>query len=187
MSQIGMAGQGQNARSNNGGIWVGTGGANTFQFFNRASVAIILVLWDAPAGDYQSSFMNVRKPKVSWSLAAGGSVTVSLANGVSGGWSALYNHKTTLSQYGQVYNTWGEFTTGNYATVDISREINMGGNTMDAKVSTGCTSNMNTCAFVCKSGNTCGASGSYNLIGCTGKNAASGTANGNPSGGCQGT
>ncbi|KAH8912734.1 hypothetical protein BR93DRAFT_906072 [Coniochaeta sp. PMI_546] len=188
MSQIGMAGQGLNARSNNGHIWVGSDGPNTFTFYNRASpaVGVILVLWDNPPNDYQSSFMNVRTPKVSWSIPAGGSVTVSIANGVSGAWSALYAHKTILSQYGQIYNTWGEFTTGNSATVDISREIHMAGNSIDAKVSTGCTANMNTCASVCKSGDTCGTSGSYDLIGCTGKNAAYGLYNGNPSGGCQG-
>ncbi|KAB5576593.1 hypothetical protein GE09DRAFT_1170177 [Coniochaeta sp. 2T2.1] len=186
MSQIGMAGQGTNARSNNGNIWIGSDGPNKFVYTNRANTPIILIVWDNPPNDYQSSFMNVRKSKISYSLAAGASVTVSMANGVSGGWSALYNHKTTLSQYGQIYNTWGEFTTGNYATVDISREVNMGGNTMDAKVSTSCTTNMNTCAFVCKSGNTCGTSGSYDLINCSGKNAAYGLYNGNPSGGCQG-
>lgn len=189
MSQIGMAGQGTNARTSSGhSIWLGSSGPNLFKFYNKASpaVPIILILWDNPAGDYQSSFMNVRTPKISYSIPAGGVVTISLTNGVSGGWTALYNHKTTLSQYGQIYNTWGEFTTGNSATVDISREIHMAGNSIDAKVTTGCTANMNTCAFVCKSGDTCGTSGSYNLVGCTGKNAAYGTYNGNPSGGCQG-
>lgn len=188
MSKIGMAGQGVNAQSSNGNVWVGNNGPNTFTFINKSNpkVGIIVVLWDQPAGDYQSSFMNVRKPKISYSVPYGGSVTVSIANGVSGGWTALYDHKTVLSQYGQIWNTWGEFTTGNYATVDISREIHMAGNNFNAKVSTGCLTDLNTCAFVCKSGDTCGTSGSYNLINCSGANTAVGWYDNNPSGGCQG-
>jgi hypothetical protein len=112
MSQIGMYGQGQNAVSNNGYIWIGTGGANTVTFYNEANppVPITVILWDQPSGDYQASFMNAVAPKVSYSLAYGASFTVSIANGVSGGWTALYNYKTILSQYGQIWNTWAEFT-----------------------------------------------------------------------------
>ncbi|KAH6871417.1 hypothetical protein B0T10DRAFT_450427 [Thelonectria olida] len=194
MSTIGMAGQGTNAVSNNGNIWIGGDGPNTFTFTNQASspsnVPVTLILWDNPPNDYQSSFMNVRTPKISYSLPnVGNSVTISLANGVSGGWAALNNHATTISQYGQIYNTWGEFTTGSYATVDVSRLVNMGGNTMSVKVSTGCVSNMNTCVFTCYNGNTCGTSGSYQLVNCAAGSqpgASYGMYDGNPSGGCQG-
>jgi hypothetical protein len=186
MTNIGMAGQGDNVNGNNNHIWIGNDGPNTFTFSNRASDDVILILWDNPEKDYQSSFMNVRRPKVSWSLPAGQSVTVSIANGVSGGFSPLYQHKTTLSQYGQVFNTWGEFTSGSSATIDVSREINMNGNNVSIRVSTGCVSDMNTCSFQCKSGDRCWESGSYNLVNCNGPNAASGWWDGNPSGGCQG-
>jgi hypothetical protein len=189
-----MAGQGINARSPNGNVWIGNDGPNRFTFTNRASspspVSVTLILWDQAPGDYQASFMNVRRPKISYSLPnVGDSVTVSLANGVSGGWAALTDHATTLSQYGQISNTWGEFTTGNSATVDVSRLVNMGGNKMSIKVSTGCVSNMNTCVFTCKSGNTCGTSGSYDLTNCANGSqpgASYGVWDGNPSGGCQG-
>lgn len=195
MSNIGMAGQGDNAVSNNGNIWIGGDGPNTFTFTNQATspspVPVILILWDMPAGDYQSSFMNVRRSKISYSLPnIGDSVTISLANGVSGGWAALNNHATTLSQWGQIYNTWGEFTSGAYATVDVSREVNMGGNVMSIRTSGGCTSNMNTCVFTCKNGqNTCGDSGTYQLENCAAGSqpgASYGLYDGNPSGGCQG-
>ncbi|KAH8895860.1 hypothetical protein GQ53DRAFT_792374 [Thozetella sp. PMI_491] len=189
MSQIGMAGQGDNVVSNNNYIWIGSSGPNTITFFNKANpaVGIILILWDAPAGDYQASFMNVRRPKISYSIPYGGSLTVSIANGVSGAWTALYDHKTILSQYGQIWNTWAEFTTGAYATVDISREIHMAGNNMNAQVSTGCLADLTHCAYTCKNGvDTCGTSGSYDLIGCTGVNTGVGSYNGNPSGGCYG-
>ncbi|KAH8901481.1 hypothetical protein GQ53DRAFT_851241 [Thozetella sp. PMI_491] len=195
MSAIGMAYQGVNAVSANGNIWIGSGGANTFTFTNRAdtpgAVPVTLIVWDAPAGDYTASFMNVKKPKISYSLPnVGDSVTISVANGISGGWAALNNHATTLNQYGQIYNTWGEFTTGDYATVDVSREVNMGGNRMAVTVKrNGCATNYDTCSFQCKSGNTCGDSGTYNLVNCAAGSqpgATYGLYNGNPSGGCQG-
>ncbi|KAH8886070.1 hypothetical protein GQ53DRAFT_348289 [Thozetella sp. PMI_491] len=194
MSDIGMYSQGSNSYTSNGNIWIGSNGPNTFTFTNNATspspVSVTLIMWDNPPLDYVSSFMNVRTPKVSYSLPnVGDSVTISVANGISGGWAALNNHVTTLSQYGQIYNTWGEFTTGDYATVDVSREVNMGGNIMSIKVSTGCVSDMNTCVFQCKSGNTCGESLTYDLVNCTSGSqtgATYGLYNGNPSGGCQG-
>jgi hypothetical protein len=192
MSTIKMAAMGTNAKAANGGVWIGSQGPNIFAFTNKAAVPIILIIWTQIPNDYQSSFMNVRTPAVSYSLSAGQTVTISMANGVSGGWSALYNGKTTLSQYGQINNTWGEFTTGGYATVDISSEINMSGNPMSITVgSNGCVANMSKCIFQCKpgQGNTCGASGTYNLNGCANNSqpgATYGMNNGNPTGGCQG-
>ncbi|KAM3085595.1 hypothetical protein ACMFMG_002665 [Clarireedia jacksonii] len=190
MSSIGMAGMGTNAKAANGGAWIGSQGPNTFAFTNKAAVPVTAIIWTQAAGDYQSSFMNARKPAISYSLGAGQTVTVSMANGVSGGWAALYNGQTTLSKYGQINNTWGEFTTGASATVDVSREVNMGGNSMSITVGgSGCVSNMSKCVFQCKSGNTCGDSGTYNLVGCAAgsqKGATFGTFDNNPSGGCQG-
>jgi hypothetical protein len=191
MSDIGMAGQGYNPTSNNGQIWIGNDGPNTFTFTNHAGVSqFTLIIWNNPSGDYQSSFMNVRVSQVSYSLAIDQSVTISIANGVSGGWAGLYNGVTTLSQYGQIYNTWGEFTTGDYATVDVSREVNMGGNAMSINLDSGCVSNMSQCVFTCKNGNTCGDSGTYDLLNCAAGSqpgANTGTYDGiNPEGGCQG-
>lgn len=194
MSNIGMAGQGDNVLSNNGYIWIGNDGPNTFTFTNEATnpspVPVTLILWDMPPGDYESSFMNVRRPKVSYSLPnIGDSVTISLVNGVSGGWAALNNHATTLSQWGQIFNTWGEFTTGSYATADVSREVNMEGNSMSIRTSGGCVSNMDTCVFTCYSGVSCGDPGTYQLLNCapgSQPGASYGLFDGNPSGGCQG-
>ena len=194
MANIGMAGQGANSQTNNGNIWLGTDGPNQFTFTNNAvnpsPVPVTIIVWYNAPGDYTSSFMNVRTPMISYSLPnIGDSVTVSLANGVSGGFASLNNHETTLSQYGQIYNTWGEFTSGNYATVDISREVNMGGNVMSINTSGGCYSDMNTCVFTCKGGNTCGESGTYDLTNCANGSqpgATYGLYGDNPSGGCQG-
>lgn len=194
MSSIEMAGVGINAAESNGNIWIGEDGPNTFTFTNNADppAPVTLVMWDNPEGDFGSSFMNDRIPKITYSLeAAGDSVTISLENGVSGGWSGLYNRMTTLSAYGQIYNTWGEFTTGDYATVDVSREVNMSGNTMSVSVETGCKADMDNCSFQCKDGaNECGDPGTYDLLNCspdTNPNAATGTVDGvNPEGGCMG-
>lgn len=194
MTNIGMAGQGENHFGSNGYIWIGDDGPNTFTFTNRAAqnVPITLIMWDFPPNDYEASFMNVRAPKISYSLPnVGDSVTISLENGISGGWSTLNEHLTTLSQYGQIFNTWGEFTTGQYATVDVSRLVNMGGNVQTVNVATGCVADMDRCSFHCKNGaNSCGDSGSYDLLNCSpdsNPNASTGTYDGiNPEGGCQG-
>jgi len=190
MSSIGMYGQGVNAQGNNGLIWIGNDGPNTFEFTNNGEggAPVTLIIWNNPAGDYSSSFMNVRIPQISYSLANGESITISMANGVSGGWAGLYNEESNLTQYGQINNWWGEFTTGDYATFDITREVNMGGNPMVIEVD-GCTADINRCVFQCYSGNTCGDSQTYELVGCgegSQPGATYGVYGGNPSGGCQG-
>ncbi|RAL58716.1 hypothetical protein DID88_003073 [Monilinia fructigena] len=179
----------KNAKASNGGVWIGNQGPNTFAFTNSAAAPVTVIIWTQAAGDYQSSFMNARKPQV-FTLLIRRSNRYNIHGkwSVSGGWAGLYNGKTTLSQYGQIYNTWGEFTTGAYATVDVSREVNMGGNAMSIQVD-GCTSNMSKCVFKCKKGNTCGEAGTYFLSNCAAgsqKGATFGLAYGQPSGGCQG-
>ncbi|KHN93932.1 putative effector 5 [Metarhizium album ARSEF 1941] len=192
MSSIGMAGQGVNAKSPapNINIWIGDQGPSKLIFTNAGSEPVIVIVWDFPKGDYQASFMNARRPKVSFSLPKhGDSVSVSMGNGVSGGWSALVNRKTRLSANGQIDNTWGEFTSGEHATVDISRLINMSGSHMVARTKGGCTTGMDKCVFLCKAGNTCWEAGSYILDKCgpgSQPGANYGVLNGNPEGGCQG-
>lgn len=136
---------------------------------------------------YASSFVTAHAPKLTISIPYGSSVTVSMANGVTGAFTAIYRRVTAVSPNGQVFNTWGEFTTGNYATINVSRLPNMGGNQFAIRVSTGCVADNAHCAYICKSGNTCWESGSYDLIGCSSQknnNAYYGGAN--PEGGCAG-
>ncbi|KAK1757181.1 hypothetical protein QBC47DRAFT_422172 [Echria macrotheca] len=196
MAAIGMLAQGANlmsenitADNTNADIWIGLDGPNTFTFVNGATVPIILIIWYRALGDDQASFMNARPPRISYSLPTRGSaVEISLANDVPGAWSALYDHTTPLTTYGQIDNTIGEFSTGEFATVDVSRLVNMSGNPMTVRVSSGCVADMDRCVYACDTGTTsCGGPGTYNLLGCGGKNAVQSVdKDGNPSGGCQG-
>jgi hypothetical protein len=196
MSEIGIVSQGCNVESNNGKIWIGDDGPYTFTFTNHASeeanTPLTVVVWYFPAYDFEASFVNVRQPEVTYSLPNyGDSITISAASDISGGFAALYGHTTVLSQFGQIYNTWGEFTTGQWATADVTRLINMGGNPMEISVPcNGCVSDMNLCSFHCKEGNECGESGTYDLMSCDNGSQAGasfGTYDGsNPEGGCQG-
>lgn len=195
LSTIGFASQGQNAvsaASGTAGIYLGSSGLNTFSFINGASVPLILVVWYNPVEDAQSSFMDARTPKITYSLPEQGSaVVVSIDNEVPGGWSSIYNYTTTLTEYGQVNNTFGEFNTGIFATTDVSRLVNMQGHPMTVLVrGSGCRSDMQTCVYMCAEPGamTCGRERSYRLDNCQGQPGAvvSNDANGNPSGGCQG-
>jgi hypothetical protein len=192
MASIGMLSQGNNAVSaddNQNGIWIGNDGPNTFTFINEAGVPLTVVMWYMSPYDDQSSFMNARTPEITYSIPASGEgVVFSLANGVPGGWSAIYNRSTRLTQYGQVDNTFGEFSTGEFATIDVSRLVNMAGDPMTVLVQGGCVANMTRCVYACDTGTeSCGEEGTYNLLGCHGQNAVQSVDRyGNPTGGCQG-
>ncbi|KAK3321909.1 hypothetical protein B0H66DRAFT_581349 [Apodospora peruviana] len=196
MAEIGMLGQGNNSLEDNGLIWIGADGPNTFTFVNAADVPLILILWYAPQNDDQASFMNARVPAISYSLPnTGSAVELSVANGLSGAWSTIYDRSTALTAFGQVDNTFGEFSSGVYATVDVSRLVNMSGDPMTIMVSGesggsgGCVSDMSTCVYTCDAGtgNSCGTERTYSLLNCGGPNAVkSMDSDGNPTGGCQG-
>ncbi|KAK4207738.1 hypothetical protein QBC37DRAFT_444314 [Rhypophila decipiens] len=206
--QIGLVSQGSNPLSPSSSdgkhpIWIGSQGPNQFTFINSADVPVILIVWHMAPSDNQASFMNARGPAITYSLATTGSaVQVSIANEVFGGWAAIYNRTTRLTEYGQVDNTFGEFSTGNFATVDVSRLVNMRGDGMSISVlaassSSGddeqgvpCVSDMSTCVYACNDGmgDSCGAEGTYSLLNCQGQKESSQSwdADGNPTGGCQG-
>ncbi len=202
MASIGMFAQGRNDLAENGRLWIGSDGANTFIFINAApsNIPITLIVWYKPPDDDQASFMNARQPQISYSLPEKGSaVEISTSNGVPGGWAALYNRSTTLTAYGQIDNTFGEFNSGRWATTDVSRLVNMSGNPMTVRVFSRerrgegleplCVSDLQTCAYACNDGavNSCGEAGTYKLVNCDGPNAEqSADPDGNPTGGCQG-
>jgi hypothetical protein len=184
VTKIGICSAGTNANSNNGQAWLGSDGQYTNNFMNNASEAVILVVWGS-AG----SWVNTIQPLITQSISPGESLLVSFANGASGAFSAIYSD-TTLNN-GQIFNTWGEYTLGgSYSTVDVSREVNMNGHGLEIQTPQ-CTTNMNTCVFVCSSGTSC--EFGYELQNCAiGSQAGAnyGTANYGsgsvPSGGCSG-
>jgi hypothetical protein len=168
---------GINAAAAGASAWIGSDGSWTSSFSNNAGEDLILVIW-GPDG----SWVNVGAPLITYSLAPGAEVTISFAEDLSGAWSAVYSD--TVMVNGQISNTWGEFTFNAPGVVDISREVNMAGHGM---VINGpqCTTDMDTCVFVCSSGNTCMTD--YLLQNCDpGSQAGAqyGTFGGFPSGGC---
>jgi hypothetical protein len=157
---LGFKALGLNAAANNGQCWLGSDGPNVNTLVNSASSSIIAVVWGA-AGSWMT---GATPPLITVALAPGQSQAVSCAD-VSGGIAAIYPG-TTLTAYGQVQNTWAEFTWGAYGTFDVSREVYMNGNSMSI-VGSSCTANMNTCVFTCISGTTCFEAGTYKLNNCS--------------------
>jgi len=184
LTGLGFIAQGANPTSNNGGVWIGSDGTYTNNFVNSASEAIILVIWGP-----QGSWVNANVPLITAAIEPGENLVVSFANGQSGAWSAIYSDTQLVN--GQVCNTWGEYTfSGAYSTVDVSREVNMSGHGLEIQTPQ-CVSNMNTCVFVCDSGNSCETG--YSLLNCavgSQPGANYGTADYGagpvPSGGCSG-
>lgn len=170
---------GVNAVSDNGGVWIGSGGAYTNTFVNDAGEDLIVVIWGPDA-----SWVNVNQPLVTIDLPSGASQVVSFASGSIGALSAIYSD--TVTSNGQISNTWIEHTFSPEGVVDVSREVNMNGRSVSV-VGPSCTTDMNTCVFVCTSGTTCLTD--YALDNCapgSQPGAQYGTYGGFPSGGCGG-
>ncbi|TAQ87530.1 hypothetical protein B7494_g4152 [Chlorociboria aeruginascens] len=208
---------GANAAGGPSGIWIGNDGPTLVEYTNDSSGPIILVIWTKsvsatnkrstasiiPAGFVEEYNNNTPVPAVTWSLANGESVTVSMANSVSAGWAALYNHQTGLTGGyggGQIDNTWGEITTyipnasnSSEATTDVSRLINNNGNTMTITVkggeNPGCVADMTRCSYTCPGGASPCTYGGL-MLDCQASDQAYGAklgpGDGGASGGCQG-
>lgn len=179
LSGMGIGAMGQNSYSNNGQAWLGQDGPYQNQFINNSGEDLILLVWGV-AG----SWVNAIQPTITASIANGQSLWVSFADGASGAWTAVYQDTQLVN--GQASNTWGEFTFGQWGVVDVSREVNMAGHPMSI-VGPTCTTDMNTCVFVCSEGNTC----MYNYLLQNCENGSQpganyGTYAGSPSGGCGG-
>jgi hypothetical protein len=161
LTSLGFLSTAVNAVANNGGCWIGSDGPNTNLVKNGASESIVVVVW-GPMGSWMTN--PSMQPSISVGLAPGQSVTISCGD-VTGGMAAIYGN-TKLSPFGQIDQTWVEFTFGQYGTVDVSREVNMSGNPVSV-VGDKCTTDMNTCVFTCLAGNTCMTLGSYKLNNCS--------------------
>lgn len=171
---------GLNSESPSTGVWLGTDGPYTNEFTNESGEELILVIWGPHA-----SWVNVKQPLITASIANDTSLTVSFANGQSGAWAAIYDDTAMLN--GQISNTWGEYTFSEMGVVDVSMLPNMKGNKMTI-VGPTCVSDMEQCVFVCPAGeDVC--MYNYELKNCdpaTQKGAQYGLDYGAPSGGCGG-
>ena len=184
LNGLGFTCPGANPTSNNGAVWLGPGGPYTNNFINNASESVILVIWGS-----QGSWVNTIPPHITTVIEPGESQVVSFANGQSGAWAPIFSDTKLVN--GQVCNTWGEFTfSGSWSTVDVSREVNMSGRGMEIRTPQ-CVTNMETCVFVCNSGNSCETG--YSLLNCAagsqpGANYGTADYGGGPvpSGGCSG-
>jgi hypothetical protein len=163
--------------------WIGSDGPYTNTFTNDAGVPLVLYCW-GPAG----SWVNDVPPLISHPLSAGESVDVSYAEGASGACSHVTSDITMVN--GQIFNTWIEYTfAGVWTTYDVSREVNMNGRAIST-VGPSCTTDMNTCVFVCEDESLPSCWYGYTLKNC-GTSNGGGSGNdpnlgGAPSGGCNG-
>ncbi|MCJ1377751.1 hypothetical protein MMC17_000847 [Xylographa soralifera] len=166
---------------NSGGVWLGDDGDYVNEFSNASDEPLILVVWGPAA-----SWVNKFQPLITLNISPGSSRNVSFATGTSGAFSAIYSD--TVLSYGQISNTWGEYTHSLYGTVDVSMEPNMSGHPMSIQnggADGGCLTDMNTCVFQCTSGNSCWQE--YVLVNCATNSqpgAQDGTFEGAASGGC---
>jgi len=179
LTSLGVIATGINSVAPTSNCWLGSEGPYTNEFSNASGEDIILVIW-GPAG----SWINAVPPLITVSLAPGDTTTVSFADGAIGAWTAIYPDTELIN--GQASNTWGEYTFGEWGVVDVSREVNMNGHPMSI-VGPTCTSDMDTCVFVCSSGITCMVD--YLLLACENGSqpgANYGLFDGSPSGGCGG-
>lgn len=176
---LGLKAIGINSKTNNGAAWIGKDGSYTNEFSNASGEDLILVCWGS-----EGSWVNAVVPLITVSLPSGGKTTLSFANGNSGACAAIYSDTELVN--GQICNSWIEHTYGPTGVLDVSREVHMSGHSIEA-VGPSCTTNMDTCVFVCDSGDSC-------LTGYSLKNCANGSQpgatygqyNGADSGGCGG-
>lgn len=176
---MGFKAVGENAQTNNGQVWIGTDGAYTNKFINDSGEDLILVVWGS-----QGSWVNAYQPYITHSVPSGQYATLSFSDGAIGAWAAIYEDTTLVN--GQVSNTWGEYTMGQSGVVDVSREVNMDGHSMSI-VGPACTTDMDTCVFVCDEGTVC--TTGYSLKNCANGSqdgATYGEYDGAASGGCGG-
>lgn len=143
-----------------------------------------MVVW-GPAG----SWVQAIAPQLTVSIPKNSSKTISFPNGWSGAFAPVYAD-TVISQWGQIFETWGEGTINHpWSTFDVSREVNMKGKNMRIVLPT-CTTDMSQCSFQCVNGaNTCMNAGEYDLLNCNPAvqpGANKGTFGGAASGGCSG-
>lgn len=118
--------------------------------------------------------LNVNQPAISVGLKPGEKTEISFAEGVPSACAPAYDD-TKLALFGGLDQTWAEFTFQNQGAFDISRNVNMKGNSITAKGSK-CTSSMTECVFKCKDDSvaSCEKGSDYDLFNCSASNGGGG-------------
>jgi hypothetical protein len=158
---------GKNDKSDNGGIWIGGDSKWKAEFTNEHNDDAVLYCWKADG--YSGMIIKDNTPDISVGIKAGQSVEISFAENVPSACAPVFPD-TKLAMFGGVDNTWWEVTFGQYGAFDVSRNVNMKGNTIASKGSK-CVSDMETCVFKCKDSSLASCETGYDLYNC---NAASG-------------
>ncbi|CAN9088166.1 unnamed protein product [Alternaria alternata] len=146
------------------GIWIGGDSKWKAEFINdRSNEDMMLSCWQAKG--FSGMSLNVNSPDILVKVPAGKSIELSWKEKIPSACAPFYA-STALAQFGGVNNTWWEVTFGQDGAFDVSRNINMNGDSISSKGSK-CTSDMNTCVFKCKNGmDTCEKGSDYDLFNC---------------------
>lgn len=177
LDELAFSALGRNCETSDCGVWLGDDGPYTNEYTNESGEDLIVIIWGS-----EGSWVNVKQPHITASIANDSSITVSFASGQSGAWAAIYPDTVMLN--GQVHNTWGEYTFSEMGVVDVSKLPNMKGKKMTI-VGPTCVSDMEQCYFACKTGDIC--MYDYELVNCDPNSqvgAQYGLDYGAPSGGC---
>jgi hypothetical protein len=134
-----------NSKTANGALWIGGDSVWKTHFINNASGNLVLFCWEF--NEFQGMVLNVNLPAISVVLKQGESVTISFAAGVPAACAPAFSD-TKLAIFGGIDNTWYEATFGASGVFDISRVVNMNGNSVSARGSK-CLSDMTSCVFKC--------------------------------------
>jgi len=162
---------GKNEQSNNGAIWIGDDSEWTAEFINNKDEDAVLYCW--ASNGYNGMIVTKFQPEISVGIKPGKSVTLSWAADVPSACAPVFSG-TQTSIFGGLDNTWWEVTFGLHGAFDVSRNVNMNGDSISSKGSK-CTSDMDTCVFKCTNGlSTCEKGSDYDLFNCSANNGGGG-------------
>jgi len=163
---------GKNAKSDNGGIWIGDSSAWQMEVTNAGSQRNVFFCWRA--NGFSGMSINVNVPDISVGLGPGEKVNLSFAPNVPAA-CAPASESSKLAMFGGVDTTWAEVTFGQWGAFDVSRNVNMKGASI-SMVGSKCTSDMETCVFKCKNpdASTCEKGVDYDLFNCNAGNGGGG-------------
>ncbi|KAF1832820.1 hypothetical protein BDW02DRAFT_624808 [Decorospora gaudefroyi] len=155
---------GKNDKSNNGGIWIGDDSDWKAEFTNEGNEDAVLYCWKADG--FSGMIIKDNTPEISVGVKSGQTVNISFAPNVPAACAPAFSD-TKMAFFGGLEQTWWEVTFGEWGCFDVSRNVNMNGNSIRAKGSK-CVSDMDTCVYKCRDSgaSSCEAGSDYDLFNC---------------------